>query len=84
MAKTAAQRQTKYRQARPLAGDNGERRLNTWVSTEASLALRRLARRYCVTQREMLERLVLAADQEILDTLRPDDAEWAQYFGVTA
>jgi hypothetical protein len=32
----------------------------------------------------MLERLILAADQQILDTLDPDSKEWSEYFSVTA
>ena len=61
MAKTAAQRQQDYRNQRPFAGPegDGERRLNTWLATSASLALRRLAGRYGVTKRQMLEQLLL-------------------------
>ncbi|XXG31956.1 MAG: hypothetical protein WJ306_05165 [Ferrovum myxofaciens] len=35
MAKDSAQRQAQYRSKRPYAGvdGNGERRINTWVST---------------------------------------------------
>ncbi|HEX7893879.1 MAG TPA: hypothetical protein VF447_06790 [Terriglobales bacterium] len=84
MATSSAQRQAKYRQSRAYAGDNGERRINTWVSSGTVLALGRLAKRYGVTQREMLERLVLAADQQILATLDPDSSEWNEYFTVTA
>jgi hypothetical protein len=67
MAKSAAERQREYRQRRPFAGQdgNGERRINTWVSTGAALALQRLARHHGVTQREMLERLVLDADRQV-------------------
>ncbi len=83
MAKTVAQRQAAYRKSRPEAGENGERRINAWVSTAAFLALGRLARSYGVTQREMIERLVLASDQQIVDSLDPDSAEWEAYFSVT-
>lgn len=83
MALTAAERQAAYRKRRPTAGDNGERRLNTWLTTGASLALARLARRYGVTQRDMIEHLVLAMDQEILNTLDPDTPEWGAYMCVT-
>lgn len=41
---------------------NGDRRLDMWVSTEAYLALARLARRYSVTKRQVLERLIVRAD----------------------
>ena len=48
------------RHRRCEAGENGERRINLWVSTRASLAIQRLAFRYCVTKRESVERLVVA------------------------
>ena len=83
MGTTAAERQKAYRARRLEAGDNGERRLNTWISTGAALALSRLAARYGVTQREMLERLVVEEDQKILETLDSDSPEWAMYFVVT-
>ncbi|MCE3607014.1 hypothetical protein LXA47_25920 [Massilia sp. P8910] len=83
MPKTAAQRQAEYRARRPTAADgNGGRRLNTWVSTAVHLALARLAHRYGVTQREMLERLVLAEDDRILAGIKMDTPEWDAYFGA--
>jgi hypothetical protein len=86
MAKTAAERQREYRARRPFAGpdDNGERRLSTWVATGAAQALRRLAQHHGISQREMLERLILDADNRIVKALDPDSAAWAEYFGVTA
>lgn len=83
MAKTTAERQADYRAGRATAGGNGERRINTWVTTGAYLALTRLSKRYCVTQRQMIERLILAADQQVVDALDPDSEEWMSYFGVT-
>lgn len=83
MALTAAERQAAYRKRRPTAGDNGDRRLNTWLTTGASLALARLARRYGVTQRDMIERLVLTIDHEILNTLDPDTPDWHAYMRIT-
>ena len=82
MAKTAAQRQAAYRTRRPHAGEdgNGERRLNLWVSTRTDLAIERLALRYCVTKREIVERLVIAMDDRIIATLDIDAPEWDQYF----
>ncbi len=82
MATTPAQRQAAYRARRHNAGPdgNGERRLNTWLTTEASLALARLARRYGVTQREILEQLVTAEDNRILATMEPGSPEWDAYF----
>lgn len=83
MALTAAERQAAYRKRRLTAGDNGDRRLNTWLTTGASLALARLARRYGVTQRDMIERLVLTMDEEIRNALDPDTPEWNAYMRVT-
>lgn len=78
---TVAERQAAYRQRRPTAGENGERRINAWVATGAALALTRLARREGIPQRVMLERLILAADAAITATLEPDSSEWVAYFG---
>lgn len=82
MAKTAAERQATYRASRCRAGPsgNGERRLNTWVSTGAHLALERLARRYGVTQREVLERLIRAEDDGVLAGISTETPEWDAYF----
>jgi hypothetical protein len=84
MAQTTAERQAAFRARRATAGDdgNGERRLDMWVTTEADLALARLARHYSVTKREMLERLVVRADAAIVRRLDPDSAEWDTYFQV--
>jgi hypothetical protein len=81
MAQSSAERQAAYRQRRPTAGTNGERRINTWVTTGAALALERLARRDGIPQRAVLERLILAADAAVLATLAPDTPEWVAYFG---
>ena len=80
MAKTTAERQAAYRARRPTAAGNGERRLNTWLSTGAHLALGRLARRYGVTQREVLERFICSEDDRILAGIKPDSPEWHAYF----
>jgi hypothetical protein len=81
MPQTAAQRQAAYRARRDDA--DGDYRLNTWITSSAHFALQRLVRRDGVTQRAMIERLVLAADQELLDTLEHDSPDWDRYFGVT-
>ena len=68
MARTAAERQAAYRARRATAGNdgNGERRLSMWVTTEADPALARLAHRYSVTKRVMLERMIVRADAAIV------------------
>lgn len=82
MAKTAAERQAKFRKTRQSAGPtgNGERRLNTWLSTGAALALGRLARHQKISQRAVLEQLIAAADDKILLALDLNSPEWAAYF----
>ena len=84
MAKTAKERQAEYRRKRPTAGENGDRRINAWVTTGTALALGRLAQHYGATQREILEKLILDADQLIVNTLDLDSEDWSKYFGVTA
>lgn len=75
--RTVAERQADYRKRRGESGENGERRLNLWVSTKVSLAIHRLALRYCVTKREMIERLVLAKDEKVMSGM--NDVEFATY-----
>ena len=77
MAKTAAQRQAEYRKRRD-DGD-GEYRINSWVSSKAFFALRRLAKRYGVTKREMLERLIIAEDGRIQAEMEWNSPEWDAY-----
>jgi predicted nucleic acid-binding protein len=72
MALTAAERQKRYRENRKQT-DNGYRQINTWISTEAYEALRRMAKRDGVTQREMLERVLIDAQGEIMRRLSDDE-----------
>jgi hypothetical protein len=58
MAKTGAERQAAYR-ARQAVEDSGQRRISTWISTEAANALEKLAERYGVTMRGAIELLLL-------------------------
>ena len=85
MAQTTAQRQAAFRARRATAGNdgNGERRLDMWVTTEADLALARLALRYALTKREMLERLVVRAEAAIVRRLDPDSEQWDSYFNAS-
>jgi hypothetical protein len=81
--RTAAERQAAYRDCRATAGENGERRINTWVSTGAVLALARLAQHHGLTQRAMLEHLIAVADDTITAELDPMSHAWETYFTVT-
>lgn len=84
MSRTNSERQAAYRARRAEAGDNGERRLNTWLSTSAALALERLARHHGLTQRAMLERLLLEAQYDATAGMTDDDPKRDKFFGVTA
>lgn len=84
MAQTAAQRQAAYRVRRSTAGDNGERRLNTWISTGASLALKRLATHHGMTQREVLESMLLRAEDQMLEKLRSNEDGFNHYLEGSA
>jgi hypothetical protein len=81
MAKTVAERQKEYRARRPYAGEkgDGEKRVSAYVSSRAALALNRLANRYCITKREILERLLIAEDDKILRGLDLDSEVGKKY-----
>lgn len=84
MAQPTVQRQAAYRARHAAAGKdgNGELRLEMWVSTEADFALARLARRCALTRRQMLERLIVRADDAIVRRLDPDSKQWDLYFNA--
>ncbi len=79
MAKTVAERQKEYRARRQFGGENGERRISAYVSTRAALALHRLANRYGVTKREILEKLLTAEEDEVFKGLNLDSDEGRKY-----
>lgn len=76
---TGAERQRAYR-VRQRYLEN-RKQINAWVDSGAFFALERLARRYSVTQREMLEKLINDADKKILKKIETDTPEWNEYFG---
>jgi hypothetical protein len=82
MAKTGRERQAAYRARRYNGGKSGdpEFRINTWISSQTHSALERLAVRYGVTKREMLERLIIAEDERIQSEIEWDSPEWGVYF----
>lgn len=82
MTKSTAERQAAYRARQVSAGTNGDgqRRISMWLSTGTVLALARLACRYGVTQRELVEKILLAEDERVLATIALDTAEWDTYF----
>jgi hypothetical protein len=80
MAKTSAERQKEYRAQRRFAGPdgNGEREIKAWVSTSAALAFKRIANRYGVTGKELLEQLIREEEKRILESIG-SDAEREKY-----
>ena len=80
MAMTNTERQRRYRQTRATAHQGeGEKRLNTWISTKAHLALKRLSAFEDAPQRTIIERLLLQADQANLDALGSNEDEFDTY-----
>jgi hypothetical protein len=73
VAKTAAGRQKEYRASRHFAGDNGKRRVTAYVSTRAALALERLFKSYDVTKCELPEKLLVAEEEKVLQSLDLDN-----------
>lgn len=86
MAKTVGERQAAYRARSDTAGvdGNGQRRVSMWLGTGAALAMARLACRYGVTQRGLIENMLLAEDERVLATLSIDTPEWEMYFARRA
>jgi hypothetical protein len=48
-----------------------------------ALALTRLAQHHGISQRDMLERLITAADERITRRFDPTSSAWEAYFNVT-
>ena len=86
MAKTNSERQKAYRlRSNDRNNGDGDHRLNSWITSTADFALDRLARRYAVTRRQILERLIIEADSAILKGMAYDSPELENYLsrGVT-
>ena len=67
MAKTAAERQAAYRR-RHLKDEHAKaERLNAVIDVHAKRALERLSTCYGVTQRQVLERVLITAEHDVLD-----------------
>jgi hypothetical protein len=70
---TNAERQRAYRQRRATAGENGERRISTWVPTGTLLDLRRLAYWQETTIGRVIERLVADEVERMVERLRDQE-----------
>lgn len=71
MKKTNTQRQRAYRQ-RHLKGDGTSERIHMIVGVSTKRRLERMAAYYAVTQRELLERTLLAAERTLTDPMPTD------------
>lgn len=83
MAKTNAERQAKYRNSRGCLGETGDRRINTWVTTDTFFDLAGLARLAGVTQRKMLEQIIAAEKARVTKTMEISSPEWNVFHDVT-
>lgn len=75
--KSNADRQREYRERQKQAGSE---RLNVVVDLHAKRALERLASYYGVTQKNMLEQLITAAQRQALDEI-PNEQQ-SDYFDL--
>lgn len=64
MAATAAERQAKYRKKCRDSGENVRRTIT--LSTEAVLEIHRLAKHNGISQRHMLEKLIMEAGKQMM------------------
>lgn len=83
MAKTPAERQAAYRQKHLQDIEGNKSRLNLVIGHSAKLALTRLAKRYGVTQTELLERLILEEQTRALENMSAEESS-DYYDSVTA
>lgn len=78
MALTNAERQAKYKKQAAFKNDGqGERRLTSWITTAAACALDRLAAHQKTTRRDVIERLLIAEQDRIKESL--SDVEYEQF-----
>ena len=73
MALTNSERQRRFKMNAALK-DNGLRRVEVWLSTAAALSLKQLATHGKTSNRDILERLLLAEKTRITETM--SDAEF--------
>lgn len=81
MSKTNAERQTDYRRKSVDLNDkDGERRINTFVRSQAYYALRRPAAHRGVSKKEIIETLLIEADELATKEMDIDSTEFDEYF----
>lgn len=70
---TAAERQRAYRQR--ARTEHNQRRVSTWLDASATIAIERLAKHWNVSQRQVIERLAIDAQDAVMRQLGDDDLE---------
>ena len=78
MALTNAERQRRYREKHLKDVEGNKERLNLVLDFQAKWTLERLAKRYAVTQTELIERLLREEQDRLLATL--DSEEQTAYY----
>ncbi|WMY75947.1 hypothetical protein RHD99_08425 [Buttiauxella selenatireducens] len=73
MTMTNAERQTRYRTNTRVRQENYTARLNTELLFGAKTALKRLSLHHGKSQREMLEQLILQAEQSLRQSLNEEE-----------
>ena len=73
---TNAQRQSNYRKSTYEAGLY---KINSVIDSTAHFALARLAKHYAVTQRKIIEDLIVKADERIRKKMEIDTPAWDEY-----
>lgn len=80
MAKSNCERQREYRKNKYKRGENGDSRINTFVTLEAGYNLAHLSRYYDLSKRQVLELLINTASRKLIDNMEVDSPEWNKYF----
>ncbi len=76
MALTNAEKQARYRAARPYADNgDGERRIASWVTSYTSFSLERLARHFGLSQRDVLENIIESATKSATAEMNDDERD---------
>lgn len=74
-----AERQKKYRDN---ASKNNLYKINTVISGDIYFCLDRIARRYGITKRKVIENLLDKENNRIVKKLETDTPEWNEYFNI--
>lgn len=76
MAKSNADFQREYRERKKAEGTERKPRINTYIDLEAKAALERLASLYGLSQREVMERVLIHAERiTVSEYLTQDELE---------